>query len=93
MVDARTLYLGYENKTRKAIAINGHDVVVLMHGPQRTILEDEKARSFLKEIAQVSEHICGIKTYRWVEMMCGSEGISDSVEIYNKLFDGYHHHA
>lgn len=93
MGDARTLYLGYRNKTRKAVAINGHDVVILMRGPQRTILEDERARAFLKEISQVTEHFCGVGRHQWVEMQARSGGAADSDSMYNMVFDKYHHHA
>ena len=57
MHDARSLYLGYSNSTRKAIAINGHDVVVLTRGTRYTVLEGEQAREFVKVTSAITAHV------------------------------------
>ncbi len=91
MRDARSIYLGWGNASRKAVAINGHDVVVLMRGQQYTILEEQRARSFLTKISQVSEHLCGIRQHEWVSSAASMVSKSDA--IYCFVFDEFHHHA
>lgn len=87
------LYLGYNNSSRKAISINGHDIVVLLRGQQSTVLQGEEARLFRLGLAEISQHFCGIKENVKVQTALSRTKNGTDGEVYNMFFDAYHHHA
>lgn len=90
---ARSVYLGYGQKTRKALAVSGHDIVVLMRASQSTVLQGEDARIFLREISEITNHMCGTRRSTRVEEIAKRIGRSDAESIYAEVFDKYHVHA
>lgn len=93
MRDARSVYLGYGNTSRRAVAINGHDIVVLLRGQQSTVLEGAQAVLFLRSVSEVTDHMCGVRRSQRIESMAAMVGLSRSDEVYDAIFDEFHIHA
>lgn len=90
---ATQMYLGYNNSSRRAVSISGHDIVVLLRGQQSTVLEGEEARLFRVGLAEITQHICGIKESYKVQTAMSNTKNGTVEEIYNMFFDAHHNHA
>lgn len=90
---AHQLYLGYNNSSRRAVSISGHDIVVLLRGQQSTVLQGEEARLFLVGLGEISQHICDIRHSSKVETAFSRTKNGTVEEVYNMFFDAHHDHA
>lgn len=81
------VYIGWNNP-RKVWAMHDPFVAVLLDGDKATVLQGSDAEGFLKDIREVSHHICGIHVSSWVTQTLKVVGEDrDRLKIYNFVFD------
>lgn len=88
MKGVNAIYLGWDNP-RNAYRVAGHDIAILIKDSKNSVvLQDDKARAFLKDIVDLNHHLCGIcKSTNARQILDKVDPDPHQVNAYNFVFD------